>query len=195
MFELEVKYQNSYSRLQLLARSFLGIIYIVIPHFFALLFMILWAKLLWLYATFYILLKGKYPKNVFEYQLGLLRWLARLHIAVYNLADEYPAFGINKEEEYLKLEITYNETPDRLWVLLRFILLPVLILPHSIAWLFRNLISIIFAIAAFFVVLVTGKYPQKMFDFNIGTLRWIMRVMAYFTYLTEDYPPFTGKTE
>jgi hypothetical protein len=43
------------------------------------------------------------------------------------------------------------------------------------------------------MVLITGKYPKNWFDFNIGTLRWLIRVVGYQLYLSDNYPPFTGK--
>jgi hypothetical protein len=193
MFQLTVQRQNEYSRLKLIARLFFGLFYIIIPHFLMLIFVGVGAKLLWLYATFYILLKGEYPKKTWKYQLGVLNWISRLHLSAYNLRDDYPLFGINKEVSYLSIQIEKNETPDRLWVLVRFVLAPVIMIPHLVVWTFRNFWSIILTIGAFFNVLYKGQYPESLFEFNIGTLRWILRILAYQLHLTEDYPPFTGK--
>jgi hypothetical protein len=46
---------------------------------------------------------------------------------------------------------------------------------------------------AFVAVLFTGKYPKGMHDFQVGNLRWGLRVMAYITMLSDRYPPFSGK--
>ncbi|UTW66245.1 DUF4389 domain-containing protein [bacterium SCSIO 12643] len=160
---------------------------------FVLLFVLLWSKILWIYATFYILIKGRYPANVWDYQMGVMDWLARLHLSSYNLRDDYPVFGVNKEVEYLKITASYNETPNRASVLIRFIFISIMILPHVFVWTFRNLWSGILTFLAFFAVLFTGKYPENWFHFNIGTLRWVMRLMAYQNYIFDTYPPFTGK--
>ncbi len=195
MLQVQVKQQDSYSKLQLLARTFFGAFYIFLPHLLILLFVALWAKVLWIYATFHILLKGTYPKNAWDFQMGLMNWLARVHLSAYNLVDGYPAFGINANPENLIVTAPYNETPDRLWVLVRFFFSGLLILPHVFIWTFRNLWSGVLSFLAFWVVLFTGKYPANWFEFNIGTLRWIMRIMGYQLYLFEDYPPFTGREE
>ena len=192
MLNLNVNYQESYSRIELLTRSFLGIFYIIIPHAIVLFFVVFWAKLLWLYSTFYILINGVYPKKAWDFQIGLIHWLSRLHMSVYNLADGYPPFGVSKRIESLEINVTYNESPDRLWVLIRFMFTAILLFPHIFVWTFRNLVSGFLSFYAFWVVLFTGKYPKSLFDFNVGTLRWVMRIMGYQLYLFDDYPPFSG---
>lgn len=193
MFKLEVSYQSSYSRLKLLLRIFFGGLYIVFPHFIVLFFVLIWAKLLWLYATFYILLKGEYPMGTKMYLEGVLRWLSRLHLSAYNLTDEYPMFGVKKEVDYLTIKFEENEEMNRLLVLFKFLFAGLIILPHLFIWTFRNVLNGILTFVAFWVVLFTGKYPQSWFDFSIGTLRWLIRVVGYQLYLVENYPPFSGK--
>jgi len=193
MLQLQVQHQETYSRLHLLLRTFFGAFYIFIPHLFVLLFVLLWSKILWIYATFYILITGRYPHKVWDFQMGVMDWLARLHLSSYNLRDEYPQFGVNKQVDYLTIAAPYNETPSRISVLLRFIFISIMILPHVLVWMFRNIWSGILTFLAFWVVLFTGKYPENWFHFNIGTLRWVMRLMAYQHYIFDQYPPFTGK--
>jgi hypothetical protein len=193
MLQLRVQYQENYSRIQLLLRIFFGAFYIYIPHFIVLFFVLIWSKILWIYSTFYILFTGRYPKSIWDFQMGLFAWLSRVHLSSYNLRDDYPAFGLKKEVGYLEISAPFNEIPSRVSVLLRFIFISLMILPHIFIWIFRNLWSGVLTFLAFWVVLFTGKYPKNWFDFNIGTLRWILRVMGYQFYIFDQYPPFTGK--
>lgn len=193
MLVLNVSHQESYSRLELLLRSLFGALYISIPHVFILFFLLIWSKLLWFYSVFHVLLIGKMPKNLRDFQVGLLRWSARLHCSVYNLVDGYPKFGIRTVTKNVELNIEFNETPSRLITLLRFTLLPLVVLPHLFVWMFRNLVSSFLTFLAFWVVLFTGKYPVSWHEFNVGTLRWVLRVYAYMYLLEDNYPPFSGK--
>ena len=55
-----------------------------------------------------------------------------------------------------------------------------------------NFPGLIFVLAIFagIVLLFTGKYPQSIFKLVIGLNRWVYRVAAYVTLMTDEYPPF-----
>ncbi|MDA1258789.1 MAG: DUF4389 domain-containing protein [Chloroflexi bacterium] len=54
--------------------------------------------------------------------------------------------------------------------------------------------AILAAIAAWFVILFTGRMPRGLFDYMVGVLRYSLRVEAYAFVLTTDvYPPFSLK--
>jgi hypothetical protein len=53
-------------------------------------------------------------------------------------------------------------------------------------------IGVFFAkIYAFFAVIITGRYPEGVFNFVVGVLQWSWRVTAYVVLLRDEYPPFS----
>jgi hypothetical protein len=67
-----------------------------------------------------------------------------------------------------------------------------LAIPHYIVLVFLYIAAVVVVIIAWFAILFTGRYPQGMFDFVVGVLRWSLRVGAYaFLLVTDRYPPFS----
>jgi hypothetical protein len=193
MMTLEIKRQERYSRGQLLLRTFFGIFYIVLPHYFLLLFIGIAASFVSFLAFWAILFTGRYPRSWFDFQVKYQRWSLRVYARIYNLADGYPAFGLSAQDEHVTFDVAYPEYISRGSVLLRALFGWIYVgIPHgfvlgllSIAVGFVNFIG-------FFAVLFLGRYPQSMFEFQLYFLRWNQRVSLYLGYMTQSYPPFTG---
>jgi hypothetical protein len=68
---------------------------------------------------------------------------------------------------------------------------------QNYSWTAGGLIGILVFIAAI-VLAVTGRYPRGLYDFILGLNRWVLRVAAYTSLMTDAYPPFrldTGGTD
>lgn len=192
--KLTIQHQDSYSRGQLLLRTFFGFFYILIPHAFCLFFVGIWAAILAFLAFWVVLFTGRYPKSWFDFQVKFMNWQIRVNASMSHLVDGYPAFGLSAISDNAKLEVEYPEKLSRGLVLLRlfFGFLYVLI-PHGFCLYFRWLATSIVMFLAWWVVLFTGNYPDTWHAFNVGTNRWVWRLNLYWNLFTDDYPPFTGK--
>jgi energy-coupling factor transporter transmembrane protein EcfT len=85
------------------------------------------------------------------------------------------------------LEITYPTELNRWLPLVKWLLS----IPHFIVLFFVSIGAFFALVYAFFVVLFTGRWPRGAFDFVVGTLRWYLRVLAYYHLMTDAYPPFS----
>lgn len=193
MMTLEIKRQDRYSRGELLLRSFFGFIYIAIPHYFLLFFVSIAAGFLSFLAFWAILFTGQYPRSWFDFQVAYNRWSLRVYARIYNLADGYPTFGLNGEDDAVQFDVAYPEYISRGSVLLRAIFGWIYVgIPHGFILGLLSVAVLVVNFISWFAVLFTGQYPASMFEFQLYVIRWSTRVNLYLSYITQNYPPFSG---
>ncbi len=189
-----IQRQEKYSRGELLLRSFFGVFYIMIPHLVVMVFIGIYTQILSIIAWWVILFTGKYPLGWFETQVNMLKWSIRLYARLWNLSDGYPAIGLNGTDDKTSLEVEYPETLSRGLLLLRtFFGFFYVMIPHGVVLYLRMIASQIIMFIAWWVVLFTGSYPESMHEFNVGTIRYMIRLSLYLGNMTDKYPPFSGK--
>jgi len=76
---------------------------------------------------------------------------------------------------------------DRVTVAVR----PILAVPHLVVLFFLVFAWALVTLAAWVVILFTGRYPAGLYPFALGVMRWMLRVEAYLLLLVDEYPPFT----
>ena len=181
--------------------------FLAIPHFVVLAFLWMAFGLLSVVAFFAILFTGRYPKGIFEFNVGVLRWSWRVSYYSFGAfgTDRYPPFTLKEVNDYpAHFEVAYPATLSRGLVLVKWWLLAI---PHYLitgillggtwfAWNSDNwqassigLIGIL-ALIAVVTMAVTGTYPRSLFDLILGFNRWVLRVAAYVGLMTDEYPPF-----
>jgi hypothetical protein len=170
-----------------------------IPHYIILVFLWLAFVVVCIIAFFAILFTGKYPKGLFTFNAGVLRWTWRVGFYSYSAlaTDKYPPFSLEPDDAYpADLTIEYPEKLSHGLVLIKWWLLAI---PHYIVLAFLQggagknngggLVTIL-AIFAGVALLFTGKYPGDIFKLVVGMNRWTYRVAAYASLMTDEYPPF-----
>jgi uncharacterized protein DUF4389 len=135
-----------------------------------------------------LLFRQKYPRWWFDWNLALIKFSTRVSAYLALLRDEYPS---TDDEQAVHIEIPYPDAAHELnrWLpLIKWFLA----LPHYVILCVLWIAVILCVIVAWFVILVTVRYPRALFDFVVGVLRWGLRVAAYAFLLTTDrYPPFS----
>jgi hypothetical protein len=135
-----------------------------------------------------ILLRQKYPRWWFDWNLELQRFANRVGIYLALMDDRYPA---TDDRQSVHLDYTY---PDAQRDLNRWLPLVkwFLAIPHYVVLFFLDIAVIVVVIVAWFAILFTGRYPRGIFAFVEGVIRWHNRVIAYaFVLITDQYPPFS----
>ena len=144
--------------------------------------------LLFLPPLLMIVFREKYPRWWFEWNLELLRFANRVGTYVALMSDRYPS---TDEHQWVRLDLPYPDVRRDLnrWLPLVKWLLAI---PHYIVLAFLWLAAVVVVIVAWFAILFTGRYPQGMFEFVEGVIRWHNRVVGYaFMLVTDRYPPFS----
>jgi Domain of unknown function (DUF4389) len=134
-----------------------------------------------------VLFRQKYPRWWFDWNLELMRFSNRVGIFLALMDDRYPS---TDEQQALHLDLEYPDARNGLnrWLPLVKWLLAI---PHYVVLFFLYIAAFVVVIAAWFVILFTGRFPRGMFDFLVGVGRWTTRVIAYALVLVTDrYPPF-----
>ncbi|HYL56083.1 MAG TPA: DUF4389 domain-containing protein [Gemmatimonadales bacterium] len=134
-----------------------------------------------------LLFRQKYPRWWFDWNVALIKFSTRVSAYWALLRDEYPS---TEDDQAVHIEIPYPDAAHDLnpWLpLIKWFLA----FPHYIVLCVLWIAAFLCVILAWFVILVTGRYPRALFDFVVGVLRWGIRVAAYAFLLTTDrYPPF-----
>ena len=134
-----------------------------------------------------ILFRQKYPRWWFDWNLALSRFTNRVAAYLFMMRDEYPS---TDEEQAVHLEFPYPDVERDLtrWLpIVKWILA----IPHYIILMVLWVLLVLAVIISWLSILITGKYPQGLFDFVVGVMRWSNRVSAYaFLLVTDVYPPF-----
>jgi hypothetical protein len=195
---------------------------LLVPHYVVLFFLWLAFCVVTVIAFFAILFTARYPRSLFDFNVGVMRWSWRVHYYGYGAlgTDRYPPFALADVPDYpAHLDVAYPERLSRGLIFVKWLLA----IPHYLVlaifvggglWLGTrtgttndawdngtyagvSLVGLLVLIAAI-VLLFTGRYPTPIYDFVLAMDRWALRVGPYVALMTDRYPPFrldTGGTD
>jgi Domain of unknown function (DUF4389) len=180
--------------------------FLAIPHYVVLVFLWIAFFVLTVVAFFAILFTGRYPRSIFDFNVGVLRWSWRVGFYATQAlgTDRYPPFTLDPVDYPATIDVPYPEQLSRGLVLVKWWLLAI---PHYVilsflvggwsGWLshwgwhseWPGLLGVLVFIAGV-VLLFTRRYPPDIFRLVLGINRWFFRVVAYAALMRDEYPPF-----
>jgi hypothetical protein len=148
------------------------------------------ASILVFIAWFAILFTRRFPESFRDFVVMIYRWAMNVHAYIALQTNPYPPFSGNAPYP-LRVQVQPPDLHNRLTVLFRFFLL----IPHLVVLFFLQIAQGVVSIIAWFAILITGQYPEGMYNFSVGVSRWYARVYAYSFLLVDEYPPFSLSPE
>ena len=171
--------------------------FLLIPHFIVLFFLGIAFVIVWLIALFAILFTGRYPRGLFNFNVGVLRWWWRVWFYSYQAlgTDKYPPFTLKAGGYPADLDVAYPEKLSRGLVLVKWWLLAfpqylVVSIFHGCCGEGNMGLVQLLAVYSGIAMLFGHKYPKDIFSFIMNMNRWSYRVIVYASLMTDRYPPF-----
>ena len=142
-------------------------------------------------AWFAVVITGRYPQGLYDFNAGALRWFSRVYAYGYLQVDPFPPFGFEEAEAY-PLRVRFAGPLPRYSRLKAFFRL-VLAIPIFVVLYVMQLVYTLCAFAAWIVGVILGRQPKGLFDALDFTLSFQAKSFAYLTLLTETSPPFSNE--
>jgi hypothetical protein len=118
---------------------------------------------------------------------GWLRWLIAFYAYLGFLADRFPS---ERPEEIVRFEVKTAGTPTVGSALLRLIYS----IPSAFVLAIIGIASAVIWLIAAVMILIQERYPEGLYNFQCGVLRWEARLLGYHASLVDRYPPFAIDT-
>jgi hypothetical protein len=134
-----------------------------------------------------LVFRGKYPSYVLTFNHALMELMTRYSAYILFLTDDYPSIERNENVAVLFPDVDGGKKLSRWQPLFKLIFA----IPLIIVGIIYSVITLILTILAWIHILITGKYPDPVIKWSIGSVKYWNRVIGYAAALvTDEYPTF-----
>ncbi len=135
------------------------------------------------------IVSGRVPRWLFDFQLSVLRWHTRSAAYLLLLTGIHPPLD---GDHPVGCDLAPPSQVARRKVLVWELITA---FPHMVVLVVLTAVLVPVWVVGWIVVAVTGRLPRPVHAYAAGVLAWWARVSAYVLSLTDDFPPFSLRTE
>jgi hypothetical protein len=169
----------------------------ILPHVVVLAVLEIGVLVTWIVSWFTVMFTGQVPRGIFDFEVGVLRWVYRLQAWIFLLTDQYPPFSFDEDAHPVKFSVAYPESGIPRWrgipLLSAIMAIPVMIVAEVVllvSWLMMIIPPFIPGLIPLFALFSRNGVPEGMYSFVRGGVKLGARAQAYALMLAVPYPPF-----
>jgi uncharacterized protein DUF4389 len=178
----EADYERHPNRVTTFFRLILAIPWLIVAYIYAIA-----AAVTHLIAWFAVVILGRYPEGLYNFNSGMVRFFSRVYAFAYLQTDQFPPFGISPDPTYpVRIDIAPRaERQSRLSAFFRLILIvPAIFVAYAISTIHTGA-----AVVGWLTIVFRGYQPAGVHNALTFTNGYLARFMGYFALLTDTYPP------
>jgi Domain of unknown function (DUF4389) len=164
-------------------RPILAIPWLIVAIFWGILF-----AFTHLFAWVAIVILGRYPEWLYNFNSGVIRFGVRVGAWLYLQTDVWPPFGLNEEPGY-PIRVNFPPRAERQSRLKAFFRLILVIPLEIVIYLGVGALHTGAAAVAWLAIVFRGYLPEAVNSILTYVNGFYARVAGYFALLTDDYPP------
>lgn len=178
----EADYVRERNRLTAFFRPIVAIPWLIVAYLYGIA-----AGVVIVISWFALLILGRYPRGMYDFVGGVLRYTMRVNAFAYLQTDAWPPFGISEDPAY-PVRINYAAPAarqSRVKTLFRLILaIPLIILAYAVAFVQAGA-----SLVAWMTIVFRGYQPAAIHNALAWMNGWSTRVNAYLYLMRDEYPP------
>lgn len=189
-----LKYRHNTSPHRGLAAS--GIVFLkfllIIPHLMVTSALSSLANVMAYIGFWVVAFTGEMPQAVHRFLEMSFGWSTRTWAWIGGVVDIYPPFETDPDYP-VAFPVAKPENPSKGMAVAGLLVIPkvVMAIPHLIALSFLAIGAAVAVWIGYFIAFFTGSLPTGIQDFYAGVMQWGLRLSAWFSGLTDEYPPFS----